>query len=138
MRPTFFIVGNMLHPSFLDRSYRSPLLSTSFKSKSDYVKKPIPEIAFKGIWSQLFEEEAQDAGLSFIAYGGKMDEFPETATPFPHRAGNLYKIVYNVGWQEEDNINSQRYVSWIRKLYRYMSSFVSKSPREAYLFDHTD
>ncbi|XWS13320.1 hypothetical protein CRYUN_Cryun36dG0027500 [Craigia yunnanensis] len=117
----------------LDRSVRFPFISPSFKSKSDYVKKPIPEIAFQGIWSQLFEEEARHAGLNFVSYGGKMDEIPETTTPFPHRIGNLYKINYDVGWQEEDNVRSEWYISWIRKLYSYMSSFVSKSPREAYV-----
>ncbi|XWS13322.1 hypothetical protein CRYUN_Cryun36dG0027700 [Craigia yunnanensis] len=117
----------------LDRTYQSPLLSPSFKSKSDYVKKPIPEIAFQGIWSKLFEEEAQSASISFIAYGGKMEEIPETATPFPHRAGILYKIVYSVGWKEEDNIRSQRYINWSRRLYSYMGSFVTKYPRQAYI-----
>ncbi|XWS35211.1 hypothetical protein CRYUN_Cryun21dG0106600 [Craigia yunnanensis] len=117
----------------LDRTYQSPLLSPSFKSKSDYVRKPIPEIGFQGIWSSLFEEGGASASISFIAYGGIMDEIPETATPFPHRAGNLYKIVYNAGWQEEDNIISERYISWIRRLYSYMGSFVSKSPRQAYI-----
>ncbi|XP_022761029.1 berberine bridge enzyme-like 18 [Durio zibethinus] len=117
----------------LDRTLQSPLLSPSFKSKSDYVRKPIPEIAFQGIWSKLFEEEAHSASISFIAYGGKMDEISDSATPFPHRAGNLYKIVYNVGWQERDNMRSQRYISWSRRLYSYMGSFVSKSPRQAYI-----
>ncbi|XVF37898.1 hypothetical protein REPUB_Repub20aG0050800 [Reevesia pubescens] len=117
----------------LDRSYQSPLLSPSFKANSDYVREPMPETAFEGIWSKLLEEEAQAASISFIAYGGKMDEIPEAATPYPHRAGNLYKIVYSVGWQEEDNIRSQRYISWSRRLYSYMGSFVSKSPRQAYI-----
>ncbi|XP_021291023.1 cannabidiolic acid synthase-like [Herrania umbratica] len=117
----------------LDRSYKTTLVSPSFKAKSDYVKEPIPEIAFTGILSKLYETEAEVAGIGFVAYGGKMDEIPETATPFPHRAGNLYKVIYNVGWKEEDNVNSQKYLSWIRDFYSYMSSFVSKSPREAYL-----
>ncbi|XVF37897.1 hypothetical protein REPUB_Repub20aG0050700 [Reevesia pubescens] len=117
----------------LDRSYRSPFLSPSFKSKSDYIKKPMPEIALQGIWSQLLEEDGTSGTLNFISYGGKMAEIPETATPFPHRAGNLYKLNYNVGWQQVDNTDSQRYISWIRRLYNYTSSFVSKSPREAYV-----
>ncbi|XWS13319.1 hypothetical protein CRYUN_Cryun36dG0027400 [Craigia yunnanensis] len=117
----------------LDRSFRSPFLSPFFKSKSDYVKKPMPELAFQGIWSQILQEEAGSPSLNFISYGGKMAEISETATPFPHRIGNLYKINYNVGWQEEDNMNSQIYINWIRKLYSYMNSFVSKSPREAYV-----
>ncbi|XP_022765035.1 berberine bridge enzyme-like 18 [Durio zibethinus] len=117
----------------LDRTFRSPLTSPSYKAKSDYVKEPIPEIGLRGLWSRLSEAEVEYAIVGFFAYGGTMDEIPETATPFPHRAGNLYKILYSVGWQEEDNINSERYISWIRTLYSYMSSFVSKSPREAYI-----
>ncbi|KAK8281304.1 hypothetical protein V6Z12_D09G229500 [Gossypium hirsutum] len=58
-----------------------------------------------GIWSQLFEPEARGATLNFVAYG----------VAFPHQKGNLYKISYNIRWREEDN------------------SFVSKSPREAYV-----
>ncbi|XWS37805.1 hypothetical protein CRYUN_Cryun19dG0077000 [Craigia yunnanensis] len=117
----------------LDRNFRSPLTSPYFKAKSDYVKEPIPEIGLRGLWSRISEEEAESTGFGFFAYGGIMDEIPETANPFPHRAGNLYKILYFVGWQEEDNINSERYISWIRRVYSYMSSFVSKSPREAYI-----
>ncbi|MBA0785236.1 hypothetical protein Gotri_025763 [Gossypium trilobum] len=67
-----------------------------------------------------------------MAYGGIMDRIPEDATPFPHRAGNLYKIYYNVNWQEQDNVNSQKYIDWSRRVYNYMTPFVSKSPREAY------
>ncbi|XP_021299411.1 berberine bridge enzyme-like 18 [Herrania umbratica] len=117
----------------LDRSFKTPLVLPSYKGKSDYVKEPIPEIALKGLWSRLSEAEAESVVVGFFAYGGIMDEIPETATPFPHRAGNLYKILYNVGWQEEDNINSERYIRLARGLYSYMSSFVSKSPREAYV-----
>ncbi|MBA0616702.1 hypothetical protein Godav_026200, partial [Gossypium davidsonii] len=46
--------------------------------------------------------------------------------------GNLYKIYYNVNWQEQDNVNSQKYIDWSRRVYNYMTPFVSKSPREAY------
>ncbi|XVF37895.1 hypothetical protein REPUB_Repub20aG0050500 [Reevesia pubescens] len=117
----------------LDRSYQTTLNEPSFKTKSNYVKKPIPKIAFKQIWSKLYEEDAESAVIGFIAYGGKMDEISEFATPFPHRAGNMFKIAYTVGWQGEENIKSQRYLSWIRKFYSFMSSFVSKSPRQAYI-----
>ncbi|MBA0651519.1 hypothetical protein Goklo_018837 [Gossypium klotzschianum] len=117
------------------RNYRVSFLvaTPSFKTKSDYVKKPIPEIGFQGIWSQLFEPEARGATLNFVAYGGKMDEIPESAVAFPHRKGNLYKISYKIRWREEDNVNSERYIAWMRRLYSYMKSFVSKSPREAYV-----
>ncbi|GMJ06538.1 hypothetical protein like AT4G20820 [Hibiscus trionum] len=117
----------------LDRDFQSPLTLPSFKSKSDYVKEPIPEIGLKGLWSRFSVKEAESGVIGFFSYGGKMDEIPESSTPFPHRAGNLYKIIYNVGWQQQDNINSDNYISWIRRIYSYMSSYVSKSPREAYI-----
>ncbi|XWS50555.1 hypothetical protein CRYUN_Cryun12cG0096700 [Craigia yunnanensis] len=117
----------------LDRTFQSALSGPAFKAKSDYVKEPLSEIALEGLWSKLYEEEAELASIIFVAYGGIMDEIPETATPFPHRTGNLYKILYTVNWQKEDNIKTQRYISWIRRVYSYMSSFVSKSPREAYI-----
>ncbi|XVF65380.1 hypothetical protein PTKIN_Ptkin09bG0243900 [Pterospermum kingtungense] len=118
----------------LDRSYKTTLNEPYFKTKSDYVKKPIPEAAFEKIWSKLYEEAAESAVLAFVAYGGKMDEIPESATPFPHRAGNLYKIIYTAGWEQGENIKSQRQIlSWIRRFYSFMSPYASKSPREAYI-----
>ncbi|XVF50797.1 hypothetical protein PTKIN_Ptkin04bG0132200 [Pterospermum kingtungense] len=117
----------------LERNFRTPLFSPSYKGKSDYVKVPIPEFGLRGLLSRLSTAEAESTTIIFFAYGGIMDKIPETATPFPHRAGNLYKILYNVGWQEKDNLNSERYITWTRRVYNYMSYFVSKSPREAYI-----
>ncbi|KAG8481208.1 hypothetical protein CXB51_025950 [Gossypium anomalum] len=117
----------------LDRSYKSPLNAPSFKTKLDYVKNPIPIAGFEKIWSKLYEEDAETAAMAFIAYGGKMAEIPESATPFPHRDGNLYHIAYTVGWDGEENTKSQRYMNWIRKFYSFMTPFVSKSPRGAYV-----
>ncbi|TYI91854.1 hypothetical protein E1A91_D02G024500v1 [Gossypium mustelinum] len=123
-------LSNETSEALLERN-RS-LLPPSFKSKSDFVHEPVPEIALQGLWPQLLEvDEAISAVQTFIAYGGMMDEISETETPFPHRKGTLYKIHYNIGWQEEENIRSQRYISWMRKLYSYMGPFVSKSPRAA-------
>ncbi|KAB2092312.1 hypothetical protein ES319_A02G021700v1 [Gossypium barbadense] len=127
-------VSNETSEILLDRSNRYSLLPPSFKSKSDYVREPMPEIALQGLWPQLLEvDEGGIAVQNFIAYGGIMEEISETETPFPHRKGTLYKINYNIGWLEEENNNSQRYISWMRKLYSYMGPFVSKSPREAYV-----
>ncbi|KAL4273827.1 hypothetical protein GQ457_13G029970 [Hibiscus cannabinus] len=117
----------------LNRTYRNTLLSPAFKAKSDYVRKPMPEIALQGLWSQLLEDVATTATMNIVSFGGEMDEIPESALPFPHRKGTLYGIDYNIGWGEEENNNSQRYIVWIRKVYRYMGAFVSKSPREAYV-----
>ncbi|KAK8365000.1 hypothetical protein V6Z11_A02G022900 [Gossypium hirsutum] len=126
-------LSNETSEVLLDR-YR-PLLPPPFKSKSDFVNEPVLEIALQGLWPQLLEvDEAISVVQTFIAYGAMMDEISETTeTPFPHRKGTLYKIHYNIGWQEEENIRSQRYISWMRKLYSYMDPFVSKSPRTAYV-----
>ncbi|PSR98740.1 Cannabidiolic acid synthase [Actinidia chinensis var. chinensis] len=62
-----------------------------------------------------------------------MDEISESSIPFPHRAGNLYKIQHLVYWDEEEAEESEKYISWIRKLYSYMAPYVSKFPRAAYI-----
>ncbi|KAL2494192.1 FAD-binding Berberine family protein [Forsythia ovata] len=102
-----------------------------FKAKVDYVQKPISKNGLEGIWKRFFEEEAEEAQMLFVPYGGRMDEVSESAIPFPHRAGNLYHIHYIVYWDEE--VASERYINWIRRLYSYMAPYVSKFPRAAYI-----
>ncbi|XP_022774184.1 berberine bridge enzyme-like 28 [Durio zibethinus] len=115
------------------RSYKSPLSNLFFKAKSDFVKQPIPETAFKGLWPKFYEKEAKSAVAVLVACGGKMDQILETETPYPHRAGNIYSILYVLDWEEKQNINSVRFIGWMRKVYKYMTPYVSKSPREAYV-----
>ncbi|KAK4440266.1 Tetrahydrocannabinolic acid synthase [Sesamum alatum] len=102
-----------------------------FKGKSDYVQKPIPKYGFEGIWKFFYEPEGKDSDIVLIPYGGKMDEISESAIPFPHRAGNLYKILYAANWVKEDD--TDRMISWTRRLYNYTTPYVSKFPRAAYL-----
>lgn len=77
--------------------------------------------------------ELGKVGFVFNSYGGKMSEIPASATPFPHRAGNIYKIQYSVNWHEEGSEADKNYMSQIRSLYSFMTPFVSKSPRGAFL-----
>ncbi|XWS50560.1 hypothetical protein CRYUN_Cryun12cG0097200 [Craigia yunnanensis] len=112
---------------------RTAVSKTFFKVKSDYVKEPIPKIVFEGMWPKFYEEEGNSAIILLVPYGGKMDDISETETPFPHRAGNMYKIIYNIGRAEEENLEFQKYISWIRRFYHHMTPYVSKSPREAYV-----
>ncbi|KAJ4702890.1 cannabidiolic acid synthase-like [Melia azedarach] len=72
-----------------------------------------------------------------IPYGGKMSDISESETPFPHRAGNINKMMYEASWNQEENEASQRYFDWIRRLCSFMTPHVSKSPREAY-FNYRD
>ncbi|KAL2474830.1 FAD-binding Berberine family protein [Abeliophyllum distichum] len=103
----------------------------NFKAKVDYVQEPISKNGLEGIWKRFFEEEAEEAQMLFVPYGGRMDEVSESAIPFPHRAGNLYHIHYIVYWDEEEA--SEMYINWIRRLYSYMAPYVSKFPRAAYI-----
>ncbi|KAF2317913.1 hypothetical protein GH714_041233 [Hevea brasiliensis] len=100
------------------------------KRKSDYVQTPIPKDKLNGIWQLMIE--LGKTGLVFNPYGGRMSEIPATKTPFPHRAGNLFKIQYSVTWDEAGSTAENEYLSQPRKLYRYMTPFVSKNPRGAF------
>ncbi|POO01096.1 Xanthine dehydrogenase C subunit, partial [Trema orientale] len=113
---------------------RVPQNRLSFKAKSDFVKEPIPENGLEGIWKSLYEEEVGRAILIMSPYGGKMNEISESESPFPHRAGNICLIQYLIYWEEEGNVtDSQMHINWIRRLYTYMTPYVSKNPRAAYL-----
>lgn len=117
---------------------RTPLASTRYyKAKSDYVKEPISEKGLEGIWKFFDEDEAEAAQIILSPYGGRMSEISESALPFPHRAGNLYKIQHLVYWDEEGTEASERHITWIRRLYSYMAPYVSKFPRAAY-FNYRD
>ncbi|XP_015168428.1 cannabidiolic acid synthase-like 1 [Solanum tuberosum] len=104
-----------------------------FKAKSDYVYQPIPEGGLEGIWRFFFEDEAQSSYMILTPYGGRMDEILPSDIPFPHRAGNLYKIQHLVYWDKEGEEVAERHISWIRRLYSYMAPFVSMFPRAAYV-----
>lgn len=114
---------------------RSPRPRLSFKAKSDYVREPISITGLEGIWKRLVEEEdGGRAELIMSPYGGKMSRVSESELPFSHRAGNLYKIQYLIYWEEDGKASTERrHLGWIRSLYGYMTSYVSKNPRSAYL-----
>ncbi|XP_047339734.1 berberine bridge enzyme-like 18 [Impatiens glandulifera] len=104
-----------------------------FKAKSDYVQEPIPISGLEGIWNILSEDGANNSVMIFTPYGGIMDEISESTIPFPHRAGNLYKIQYVADWYNASEVLATNRISWIRRLYSYMKPYVSKNPRAAYL-----
>ncbi|XP_058226259.1 berberine bridge enzyme-like 15 [Rhododendron vialii] len=108
---------------------RTNRYQSSFKAKSDYVKEPISEKGLEGLWKILGEEKR--GYMIWTPYGGRMSEFSEFEIPFPHRSGNLYLIQYMVTWKAEEE--TEEHVNWIRRLYEYMTPFVSKNPRSAYL-----
>ncbi|KAL6332350.1 hypothetical protein AAG906_004919 [Vitis piasezkii] len=101
------------------------------KRKSDYVQTPISKEGLEWIWKKMIA--IGKTGLVFNPYGGRMSEIPSSETAFPHRAGNIYKIQYSVNWSEEGEEADKEYMTQIRRLYSYMTPFVSKSPRGSFL-----
>ncbi|KAF8091325.1 hypothetical protein N665_0448s0039 [Sinapis alba] len=110
--------------------------SRSFKGKDDFIQKPIPETVIRELWKRVYSPEARLAKIIFTPFGGRMSEVAENEIPFPHRRGNLYEIQYLAYWKEEEDKNkndTKRYMRWVESLYNFMTPYVSKSPRGAYV-----
>ncbi|CAN0898708.1 Tetrahydroberberine oxidase [Linum grandiflorum] len=110
---------------------KTQMYKAKFKAKSDFVKDPIPESGLRGIWKLLSEEVEPVIVLEPL--GGIMNEISESHTPFPHRKGNLYNAQYLVKWIDGGLEEEKKHLQWMTKLYSYMESYVTKSPRTAYL-----
>ncbi|KAK1413843.1 hypothetical protein QVD17_29579 [Tagetes erecta] len=108
-----------------------PAFLNYFKAKSDFVTTPIPEEGLEGIWKRFLEEE--QPLMIWNPYGGMMAKIPEASIPFPHRNGTLFKIQYVNSWMNPEKQVMNKHVDWIRKLYNYMTQYVSKFPRQAYV-----
>lgn len=109
---------------------RTPQKALAFqKRKSDYVTRPIPKNDLQGIWNKMIELKIPM--LTFNPYGGRMAEIPASATPFPHRAGNLWMVQYAASWSSPEE--SEHVIDSMRKLHCYMTPYVSENPRAAFL-----
>ena len=110
---------------------RTPYSVKFLKRKSDYVQKPISKNDLEGLRKKLIE--LGKPGMVFNSYGGRMSEIPTLETAFPNRAGNIFKIQYSVGWEEEGDEADKKYLNLMRELHSYMTPFVSQSPIGAFL-----
>ncbi|TXG57891.1 hypothetical protein EZV62_015720 [Acer yangbiense] len=109
-----------------------PSFKVHFKGKMDFVKEPIPGIALEGLWKKLLEED--NPVIELNPYGGVMSKISEYEIPFPHRKGNIFEILYLTIWQEGgDKKQATKHIDWIRSLYNYMGTYVSKFPRGSYV-----
>ncbi|KAK7319605.1 hypothetical protein RJT34_04328 [Clitoria ternatea] len=102
-----------------------------FKTMSDYVKKPIAKDDLKSIWDFMIKSER--VKMEWNPYGGKMHEISSSETPFPHRAGNLFLIEYLTSWSEDGIDATNHYLKISRSFYKFMTPYVSNSPRGAFL-----
>ncbi|XP_068650729.1 berberine bridge enzyme-like D-2 [Aristolochia californica] len=102
-----------------------------FKAKSDYARDTIPLHVIKSMIEILSKEPK--GYIIMDPYGGFMERVSNDSIPFPHRSGNLYSFQYLVSWNEKDNWRSQKLIEWLEGFYNYMTSFVSKGPRAAYV-----
>ncbi|KAG2269545.1 hypothetical protein Bca52824_064100 [Brassica carinata] len=105
-----------------------------FKSKSDYVKKPIPKEGFEKLWKKMFEFK-HTVWMQMNAYGGLMDRIPSNATAFPHRKGNMFKVQYSTTWLDASETETS--LSLMKELYEVAEPYVSSNPREAF-FNYRD
>ncbi|EOA13174.1 hypothetical protein CARUB_v10026198mg [Capsella rubella] len=126
-----YISGFPVHtPTNVLLKGKSPYPKISFKSKSDFVKTPIPESGLQGIFKKLLKEDIPL--MIWTPYGGMMAKIPESQIPFPHRKGVLFKIQYVTSWLDNDKMPS-RHINWVRDLHNYMTPYVSSNPRQAYV-----
>ncbi|KAJ4980627.1 hypothetical protein NE237_031464 [Protea cynaroides] len=103
-----------------------------YKGKSDFVTQPISITGFENIWKELIAGNSSPQ-IIMDPLGGRMSNISDTAIPFPHRAGNLYNIQYYMYWQARGTNTTKDHLQRMKEIYKFMSPFVSSSPRAAYL-----
>ncbi|KAF2317930.1 hypothetical protein GH714_041253 [Hevea brasiliensis] len=101
------------------------------KGKSDYVKDVIPKSGLEAIWKSMLKVGRMF--MQFNPYGGRMSELAETSSPFPHRAGYRFLILYSTNWEEKDGIDTEKQVNLLREMYDATAPYMTKEPREAFL-----
>ncbi|KAI3985302.1 hypothetical protein MKX01_033616 [Papaver californicum] len=99
------------------------------KIKADYVREPISKSGLEAIWRRFTGGDSP--AMLWTPFGGRMNEISESETPYPHRAGNIYNIMYVGNWQNETE--SEKQIDWMRRFYNSMARYVSKNPRLAYI-----
>ncbi|CAM8883047.1 unnamed protein product [Rhodiola kirilowii] len=130
VKSTMFWYGVPLNTSNDFLLQRIPSFSSYLKRKSDYVKNPIPLPGLKAITNKMIDQGGK-VSMAFNPYGGRMAEISSNATAFPHRAGNLWKIQYSANWKNATD--GDEYLDAMNDLYAFMTPYVSKNPREAFL-----
>ena len=61
-----------------------------------------------------------------------MSRISESALPYPHRKGVLFKLLYTSRWNDGEK-SMEKHMNWVRRLYNFMTPYASRFPREAYV-----
>ncbi|CAD6339264.1 unnamed protein product [Miscanthus lutarioriparius] len=132
--PYIYLGSGSTVEDLLNRTTSASVFSSGYKATSDYVRQAIP----LDVWANIFSKLAQpNAGLMILdPYGAQIGAVPESATPFPHRAGVLYNIQYMNFWPMAGGDGAVQ-TKWVRDLHAFMAPYVSSNPREAY-FNYRD
>jgi FAD binding domain/Berberine and berberine like len=114
--------------ALLDRGYEP---HTYNKGTSDFVTDIIPYKTWEDIFDRFFYEGA--GIMYFEAQGGRINTASDYDTPYPHRKGVLYRIMYLVEWTDNADQAEDKYLAWAQDMRRFMTPYVSKNPRRAYV-----
>ncbi|PKA52269.1 Cannabidiolic acid synthase [Apostasia shenzhenica] len=126
--------GTRMPSTFLlNRRHELSVPMVSFKAKCDIVTVPIEENGWEEIWKFILAAEDEQPFILIEPLGGKMDEIPKKATPFPYRKGSLYTILYITAWTKEGQEETRKHFDWMQRFYELLTPFVSRNPRAAYL-----
>ncbi|GJS75179.1 berberine/berberine-like protein [Tanacetum coccineum] len=120
--------------ALLSRSQQSKR-QRKFKIKSDFLKEYISKQGMKSIFKRMQELRSQT--LTFNPLGGRLNEISEFAKPYPHRAGNLAMIQYQMYWDDSRTEAANQYIESTRLMHEHMTPYVSKNPRQA-VFNYRD
>ncbi|WOG84343.1 hypothetical protein DCAR_0103526 [Daucus carota subsp. sativus] len=101
----------------------------SVKIKSSFTTQPISLEGLNGIWDLWLKQPVQTTLIQYTPFGGIMNEFAESALPFPHRPGVLYMINMAVTLAQ----NEEATLQWINDLFKYYAPYVTKNPRTSYV-----
>ncbi|KAI3827156.1 hypothetical protein L1987_01226 [Smallanthus sonchifolius] len=122
---------NITEPSYLLAGEPPDGYLSIYKVKSDYVKEVIPETGLEGIWKTILNDE-NSPYMIWNPYGGIMSRLPEPSIAFPHR-NVLFDVRYVAKWYHHEKRTVNHHLYALHKVYRYMTQYVSKSPRQAYV-----
>ena len=118
---------------------RSAIPKLNFKGKSDYIRAPISIEGLTKIWEKIFENDGSETFI-INPFGGMMNEYSETAIPYPHRAGVLYQFFKTVDFSDQPSYTTPTSLArrdWLQSFEAFLEPYVSSNPREVY-FNYND